>query len=405
MLSNWLGHPPRPSERALPTVGSVNRGGSHVASAPVGDRAENTMRVLVVGDTVPGLVLTRLLERDGHTPTLVGRRGDDTLIDAVLAASAAATVDHLVDGSVAATATPVTEIQVNCDCGATAYCAGADPTSLLLDYRWLRRSLRRAIDPKNRRTARIHQLQPCEQGVEVAFAGGERAIFDLVIGADGPNSFVGFLRANSRERDGNVQEWTFRIPRPQDWPNGMVESWDDDAVVTASPVGDGLAVRLGVRGGADGKPMRSTVAAAALSTLRGRLGDAVGNALPERASYRRLPDPGVDPRWRAERIAFCGNAAAPVGRLSGLAPTLGVEDAVTLVDELARSSSVQDALDRYATERTDRLRTLRAAANDAAASAVEYLPVQKPGSLGRLAKLRTVGFASVLGGQDCFGDR
>lgn len=364
------------------------------------------MRVLVVGDTVPGLVLTRLLERDGHTPTLVGRRGDDTLIDVVLAASAAATVDHLVDGSVAATATPVSEIQVSCDCGATAYCAaGATPTSLLLDYRWLRRSLGRAIDPKNRRTARIHQIQPCEQGVEVAFAGGKRAMFDLVIGADGPNSFVGFLEGNSRERDGNVQEWRFRISRPQDWPDGMVESWDDDAVVTVAPVSDGLAVRLGVRGGADGKSMRSTVAAAALSTLRGQLGDAVGNALPERASYRRLPDPGVDPRWRAERIAFCGNAAAPVGRLSGLAPTLGVEDAVTLVDALSKSSSVRDALDSYATERGDRLRTVRAAANDAAARAVEYLPVHKPGSLGQLAKLRTVGFASVLGGRDCFGDR
>lgn len=400
MWSNWLER--SPCVRSRPAADDE---APQFASATTrsGDGAADPARVLVVGETVPGLVLTRLLERDGHAPTLVRRRRDAAVSDVTLIPPAVTTVDGLVDGTV--DAVPVSEIRVTCDGAARAHAAtGFGRTSLLLDRRLVRRRLRRTTDPSNRRTARVDRLRSTGQGVEVAFAGGERATFDLVVGADGPNSFVGFLTGNTHGSDGGIREWAFRVPEPTDWPGGVVESWGGDAVATAAPVDDGIAVRLGVSGAGETAGAGGDVAGEALSALDGRLGNLV-DGLPDRASYRRLPDPGAEPRWRAGRVAFCGTAAAPVGRLSGLAPSLGVEDAVALADLLGTASSVPAALDSYAEERAKCLQAVRTAAEDAGHPAPAYRPLQRSGMLGRLAGLRAVGFASVFEGSAPLGEQ
>lgn len=387
MWLNWLGDPSSTHSRPATSDRVTSRTGCPA------DAAAGPLRVLVVGDSVPALVLTRLLERDGHAPTHVRRRSDDAASAVVtLVPPALTAVDSLVDGTI--DAVPVSKLHVERAGETRCYDAnGFGRTPLLLDHRSGRRRLRRAIDRSNRRTAQVTRLRSTEGGVEAAFAGGERVTFDLVVGADGPNSFVGFLTGNDQESDDGIGEWTFRIPRPTDWPAGVVESWHGDAVATASPADEDLAIGLGVRGAANVGAGGTDIATAALSDLPGRLGTVV-DGLPDRARYRRLPDPGSDQRWRTDRVAFCGTAAAPVGRLSGLAPSLGVEDAVVLAESLAESPSVEAALDSYAEERAGRWRTIRTAA----AGATGYSPLDQSGALGRLAELRAVGFDAVLDG-------
>lgn len=397
MWSNWLGDRPCPHSRSATSNESSRITSTTGRSA---DTVADPLRVLVVGDTVSALVLTRLLEHEGHAPTLIRRRSDDTTAAAVtLVPPAVTAIDELVDGVL--DAVPVSKLHVEQKSEARSYAApGVGQTPLLLNHRLVRRRLRRAISYSNRQTAQVAGLHVTENGVETVFTGDERETFDLVVGADGPHSFIRILMENNQENDDGIQEWAFRVPRPGDWPPGVVESWHSDAVVTAAPVDDNLAIRLGVHGMDGRQATGSDVAAEALSNRGGRLGNIVDSP-PGRASYRRLPDPESNPGWRADRVAFCGNAAAPVGQLSGLAPSLGVEDAVMLVEALAESSSVQAALDSYADDRSDRLRAIRTAADNAAVRATKYPPLNQSGMLGRLAKLRGIGFLHVIDDRYC----
>ena len=332
-------------------------------------------RVLVAGGTVTGLVLAALLERHGLRVTHIGHRSPADGSPAPLALDALSVL-----GDLGVTVPTTAFDHVAVEHGDRAALCFRDGTAPYADRAALRERLRGTVDSSPHDG--VDRVDNHPDGVCVRFGDGERARFDLVAGADGPNSFLRTAAGVPMEA-GGVHEWSFRVDRSG--PSTPREAWAPGVLATATPLEGGLRVRLAVAG-EQGHP--ETLAAAALSRLGGPLGGLLDGEPPDRARYQRLPDPAAAATWRAGRVAFCGGAAAPLPGLSGLSPALGVGDAAVLAAAVAEAG-VPGALDRYAARRRRRLTAVRGAAGE-----TRYPPTELEGPLGRVAGLRSVALVS-----------
>ncbi|WP_267643477.1 FAD-dependent oxidoreductase [Haloarchaeobius amylolyticus] len=369
----------------------------------VGFEGEPAPHVLVVGDTVAALAAAIVFERAGASITVLTRHGGSpSTTGAVTLTPAALSMLTTIDRTdrIEPAATSITEATVCTDDGGTEAVtltsAGSRSTPSTVDRGRLLDVLRQNLDSPVRQGQEIDHLSDEGDGVRVTDQHDEPRWVDLVVGADGPNSFVRTMTGTATSSPAGLHEWTFRVDRPAWWSAGLVEGWTRHALATVVPMGDELGVCLGVHVPAGRSSDPRERAEQALMSFDGRVGRLLEQHLPPDAVFRWLPDPSVDPVFRAGRVAFCGEAATPVGYLSGLTPALGLEDALVLAETVTTVEPMDAALDRYETCRERRLARLRGSTRAAPPHEQHYPPQSRSGPLGRIAALRTVGFGGLL---------
>ena len=375
----------------------------------------NTDRqVLVVGGTVAGLVLALLLERAGYDPLLVAgpeRSAPSRL--AYLWPPALRVLDAIGAGTRVLDHSVVDSVSVRSQDGETAVrsrdrdAMAAPP--VFVRTATLSRLLRaRLSDGPERRF--VDGLSRRDDGLVVEFDDGVREWFDAVVDAGGATAT---LRPGRRGRDATT---LLQYEAPVDGaavPNRLRERWTSDALVQCLPRPDG-----------DGSLLRATAPAAdsaATSAVGGSqagdVTDHVGDVTDHAGSTSGLPDElaGVEPnrvpqaglsadpdpgRWGDGRVASCGGAAWPLAPASGARVSLGVEDALAFVSQLARGPrSTADAVAAYATRRVARVGDFRRRATAVRTDHDCSGPGSHPSWLAALGTLRTVALGPLLGGE------
>jgi 2-polyprenyl-6-methoxyphenol hydroxylase-like FAD-dependent oxidoreductase len=328
--------------------------------------ANDGRQVLVVGDGVGGLSAAAFLHRQGLDPTVVagppGRSTDREVVERCVTLWDTA-VGLLADIGVTAELAP-SSVEVG-----TWVVSTADGTVLerleapdraahpflTVDRRRLRRALRDRLPSRSVRLTKTPRALRTDDGPPaVEFEDGVRERFDLVVGADGTDSWVGAngFDADRPTADGTTT-WAFRAD-DAGVPGTVAEAWGTDAMVAVVPVASGACGRL-VTTADDPRAAADALAGAfghADNPVTGGLDLPAPDALVGGPGYVHRADP-----WAADRLALVGDAAHTLPPCS-LGPSLAVEDGYVLADELSDRTGTAAALGRYECRRRGRLHRL-----------------------------------------------
>jgi len=325
--------------------------------------ASDVRQVLVVGDDLPGLSAAAFLRERGLDPTVVGPTDGSTgpgAVDrcVVLWPSAVALVDELGLGAeLSPSAAEIGTWLLATGEGTVldrleAANDGAQPF-LAVDRRRLRRALRDRLPTNSIRVTKTpRSLRTDGSHPEVEFEDGVRERFDLVVGADGTDSWVrsaGF--DGPRPTPWGTTTWAFR-PDGAERPGTVGEAWGADAMVAIVSTAAGACGRLVTT--ADD----AAVAADALAGAFDHDGHPVTDGLrpPGPDALVGAPDRVLRAdSWVTGGLALVGDAARTLPPCS-LAPSLAIEDAYVLAAELATREHPAAALERYEHRRRARLR-------------------------------------------------
>jgi 2-polyprenyl-6-methoxyphenol hydroxylase-like FAD-dependent oxidoreductase len=328
--------------------------------------ASDGRQVLVVGDGVGGLSAAAFLRRQGLDPTVVAgpppRSTDREAVERCVIlwdTPVALLADLGVTAELASSSVEIGTWVVSTADGTVLERLEAPDREahpfLAVDRRRLRRALRDRLPSRSVRLTKTPRALRTDDGPPVVeFEDGVRERFDLVVGADGAGSWVGTngFDADRPTADG-MTTWAFRADGAG-VPGTVAEAWGTDAMVAVIPVTSGACGRLVTTAGD---------AAAAADALAGAFGradhpvtggfDLPGpDALVGGPDYVRRADP-----WAADRVALVGDAARTLPPCS-LGPSLAVEDAYVLADELSDRTGTAAALGRYECRRRGRLHRL-----------------------------------------------
>jgi salicylate hydroxylase len=339
----------------------------HGQSGPPTPVAER--QVLVVGGSLAGLATAAFLQAGGLSPVVVtaSERDDETTRDVVLWSSARSLLAELdPDGRLPASPTVVREWLLRRPGGASERLTSAH------DGRWpvvttdrarLSRQLRTRLPPGGIRMSKTpSRLDPTDAGLLVEFEDGVRERFDVVVGGEGPRSWVReSLFDDARPTHRGTARVTLRTDGQLGSPGTITELWTADGTLTLGPPGSGRAQFVTTTVDASDRTFEPAAAAVSrLSTAADR-----AECLPDRRPLDGLDvvdgdvDVGVpSDRWVAGRAALVGDAARPLPPTLPLGPSLAIEDAYVLAEELTRRASVTAALRRYARRRRGRQRLL-----------------------------------------------
>ncbi|MBF6062601.1 FAD-dependent monooxygenase [Nocardia terpenica] len=199
-------------------------------------------------------------------------------------------------------------------------------------------------------------LTPTGDGVDVTFAEGSPARFDLVVGADGAHSAVRRL-AFGPEHEFRRHLGMYVAAVPVDRPFGSGR----EAILHNSP-GRGFALHPGAGQpgamfifrhaeipGLDYRDLarHKEILTAAYRNRLGRFAEHLDRARATDDLYFDAVSRIHLPRWSARHITLLGDAASSVS-LFGNGSTLAIAGAHTLAEELTRSpADIPDALRRY----------------------------------------------------------
>jgi len=380
-------------------------------------------QVLVVGDTVAGLVLTLLLERAGYDPVLVG--GGEAVGGPGSPAPAVSRLAHLWPPALRLLEAVGVDVPAP-DCGAgvdsvtvraaegTLRSADADAApvrpALVRPTRLRRRLQARLPDAERGRDRAVDSLSHREGGLVVAFDDGVREWFDVAVDASGrARSLRADATPTSPGADGDggavttltqyevsVEADTDRGATPA--PTRIREGWQPGALVQSLPRPGGPGRVLRVTAAGDAPAVSTGMAREALPDGAAGVPDLSG---AESAAVRQVSSLPADPArtwWGRGRVAFCGGAACPFPPAGGVRVSAGIEDAVALVSQLARGPrATAEVVETYAARRARRVGTLVRAAAAARTDHAYPAPSTSRSELATLGLLRTVALAPFLG--------
>jgi 2-polyprenyl-6-methoxyphenol hydroxylase-like FAD-dependent oxidoreductase len=358
-------------------------------------------QVLIVGDTIPGLALATFLERSGHDPVLLqtpGGRHPSTITTVWAPALDLLDVEDI-DDALRTAGRFLDAVTVRQSNGSATeqrlLSADADQAvPLVIGTKALRDVLRDRIGPETTLlSSQITGVSDRSNAIEVEFESGVRESFDLVIGADGPESSV---RSGT---DGDLPQWTTVaqmegvLRHADDSTTTVLDNWWDDAFgqLVPSPTTDGEnIVRLTTaesNGFDDGRATEIARSMLSVSDLEAD-GEAVSvHPLGSDRTHVYQADSGTG-SWGDGRVAYCGSAAFPVPPATGLQTGLAVEDAWVLADELSRrQGSAVDVVNTYGQRRRRRIRTIHR--RSSAAHSHHSYPLARTEPLTTLSQGRT----------------
>jgi len=198
--------------------------------------------------------------------------------------------------------------------------------------------------------------------VAVSFTDGSQGDYALVVGADGAYSKVRTQLYGDRyvPRFTGQGVWRYNVKRPPDCDWGHVHKGKPGGAAGYLPLTQDTMYVFHV-GAEPGNPRfpEHTLA----EELRQRL-EGFGGRIPairdqivdaRLVVYRPLEACLVRERWFKGRVMVLGDAAHSATPHVGQGAAMAVEDAVVLGEELSRSTSVPEALERFWTRRYDRV--------------------------------------------------
>jgi 2-polyprenyl-6-methoxyphenol hydroxylase-like FAD-dependent oxidoreductase len=350
-------------------------------------------QVLVVGDGPAAAATAGFLDRAGLDPVLAGSTGDRAPGAVVtLWRPGLVVLDRL------GLRRPVERRGTRLDRlrrPATGAAWTADPADrpVLLAIR--RADLDDLLDRRVRdrvRTAgtRVAAVDTTDAGVVATFERGVRESFDAVVTADPTLAPVPEAVTAATA----VHAWAFEWPASGRPPTDPTEAWGRDRAAFVTPVGDGARVRLVA---VDGPT--PAVDVDALERRFGRLFAGVGDpfATLDEGTLRYRRSPRVAPAsMRADGVALVGRAARAALPGDCLGPTLAVEDAWVVADELAYGAANRGAaLEAYDARRRRRERELRR--RTPAATPLDPATTDLSPLLRRLSHTRSLAFGHVTG--------
>ncbi len=203
------------------------------------------------------------------------------------------------------------------------------------------------------------RLEDSGSEVTVHFANGSTRHYDLVVAADGIHSSTRsnlFPEARRPEFTGQAV-WRYNFPRPQD-VDGLC-AYSGAVTVGVVPLSQSeMYMYITTPESSGERPPREGLA----RVMRDKLAEAcpaissLASQITEDAAvvYRPLEWVFLTGPWHRGRVVFLGDAVHSTTPHLGQGAGMAVEDALVLADELAGSSSVEEAFVAYRARRYDR---------------------------------------------------
>jgi 2-polyprenyl-6-methoxyphenol hydroxylase-like FAD-dependent oxidoreductase len=333
------------------------------------------MRILVVGGGIAGLTLTIALRRSSHQITLVEAAPEFTSVGAgisigpsglVALAKIGVKIDDFFAKGAAIPSWDVFSRQVlihHYDLRPLQEIYGY-PLVCLTRTDMLDTLLDELDHVDVRLGVRPTQLAQESSAVEVAFSDGRQSAYDLVIGADGINSFVRktvFGTADLRY-SGMISYRGIVSGLPE--TAGMVEIWGERKRTGLSPVGNNshyfyatLVAPL---------TMASLSPSEGLVLFQETFKDIGG---PFEACRAKITKPEqliltpicelVDHPWHRGRVLLIGDAAHAITPNLGQGGSMAIEDAVTLGDLLTQEMAFETVFERFEEARRGRVHAVQ----------------------------------------------
>jgi 2-polyprenyl-6-methoxyphenol hydroxylase-like FAD-dependent oxidoreductase len=325
-------------------------------------------QVLVVGDSVVGLVVTLLLQNAGYDPLIVSGTGPSASSRLTyLCPPAVRTLDAVgVDTCIRDCGTTVENVSVDVSSSQneptvlSMETERAETLPLVVRTARLRRALEAQLpDQQHGGDRAVETLSRRDGGLVVEFGDGIREWFDVVVDAGGGGETLRSTGVASPTADALAQS-EITLDTGSLTRAGIRDHWRSDALVQAfqSPNGSERVLRVTAP---PSDVDRVLDEANWEAVLRNGTDPVSGEDEFERTCVRQVKaSDAVADWWGAGRVAFCGRAACPVAPASGFDVTFGIEDAIAFATALnGTTRDVSDIVDTYSSRRADRLRTLR----------------------------------------------
>lgn len=198
-----------------------------------------------------------------------------------------------------------------------------------------------------------------EAGVTVDLSDGSKAQFDLLIGADGLNSWVrGAILPNAPPPQFTGQGvWRYNLPRAEGLD--ALQSYNGRRGVGLAPMTDALMYMF-VTSPEPGNPRFPVTGLAAL--MRERIADAapqiraLASLITDDAGvvYRPLETVNITGPWHLGRVVLLGDAAHATTPHLGQGAGMAIEDSLVLAEELAAQNNIATAFTAYHARRQPR---------------------------------------------------
>ena len=209
----------------------------------------------------------------------------------------------------------------------------------------------------------VESIREQADGVEATLSNGERATYDLLIGADGLNSSVrahAFPDAPKPQYSGQGV-WRAVLPRPASitgarmWGGGPVKPG-------VNPVSADEMYLFVTENRASNSRMDPKEFVPRLKDMLAPFPDPVLQAIREQIGehsqviYRPLENMLLPKPWHRGRVVLIGDAVHATTPHLASGACIGLEDAVVLAEEIARESDVEQALQNFESRRFERWR-------------------------------------------------
>lgn len=375
-------------------------------------------QILVSGATIPGRLLTLLLDRAGYDPVFV--TGTNASPDSSIAHLWPSVLKALEVIDLSATVleplVPVERVRVHDEASPTATSRvlavdpdGATAPPALVETATLTRAIDSRLShrhqPRDRDVAAVTTRRD-RDGLAVEFHDGVREWFDVVVDAGGG---IPSLHASDHERARDrLQTTTYTQyelvldTRPVE--SDVTDVWGPEALVQlmTRPSGEGSLLRVTSPrsqppdSGTWLPPSGELPGRLSAETLQDRLATVAADPVDQTDLASATPPSA---RWRVGEVGFCGSGAVSGTPATGAAVSLGIEDALALVAELTRERRpVSDAVAAYAARRRTRLDDVRRAVARARSNADCPTPTEPSQSLSPLGVFRAAALQPFLEG-------
>lgn len=321
-------------------------------------------QVLVVGSGVDGLTTAAFLDQRGLSPVVVSPSHETPPTHPTTLWPLARALLASVDAPLGNVGTPIRQWELRRSAGtapASLASAHGEPQPVVaVDRSRLREQLRDRLPPGCLRLSKTPcETQPVDGGLLVDFADGVRERFDVVVGADGPRSWLRRVRFDEPPAPWGTATWTLAADTTVCPPETVAEVYADASVLSCGPYSRAVGLRLVAPTGDD--PDTETIRRQ-LRELATTSAESLTDPPEPTVVDRRTDHVVPSERWATGHTALVGRAARSLPPGAPIGPSLAVEDAYVLAAELAVSSSAPastaSALDAYAQRRRARHRSL-----------------------------------------------